>query len=135
MIRTRMNLMLMAALGAALSVGGAAVAAAAPEFPDDGKIRVCNRVTGQVNEFDTIEQLDNFGANVEDRADWDLVKPLGIHIEVDLNELRADLDKLNAAHDDAARTQADTSAAPAGEPATLTDVVETAPAGTEQPAA
>lgn len=112
----RHHFMLMAALGAALSAGAGAVAQAyepaTPEFPDDGKLRVKHSATGQVCEFDTAEQLDNFGKGIADHADrdsWQLVQraiPDGVaaqtagkHIEVDLAQLRADLAADTAAGD------------------------------------
>lgn len=71
------NLMLMAALMGVMSVGGTAIAAStAPEFPDDGKIRVRNVETGQVCEFDTVHQAADFHNHVEGRDSWELVKPV-----------------------------------------------------------
>jgi len=38
----------------------------------DTQIKVRNTKTGQECAFDTREAVDTFGANVEDRADWEL---------------------------------------------------------------
>jgi hypothetical protein len=71
------SIVLMAALGAMTTAGGAVAASAPAEtvYPDDGKIRLEHKTTGQVCEFDTREAVDNFGANVADPHDWALIEP------------------------------------------------------------
>lgn len=90
------TLMLMSAMAAALSVGGVAatVIEAAPEYPDDGKIRLQHTTNEQLCEFDTREQADTFVAGVDDPDNWRPVgpnAPVPNHHSFDLGQLRDSL--------------------------------------------
>lgn len=130
--RYRHAAILMAALSA-MSTAGAAAAApadAAPAFPDDGKVRLEHSATKQVCVFDDQGAADDFLAKVEGAADWAQIvhtKPINKVVEVDLKELRTQLDADNAAA--AAAGTTDTGAGDdAAAPATTT---EPAPAAAE----
>lgn len=101
MIRNRMSVVLMSALGAALSAGAAAVEHAAEVILADIKsaFGLRHAVTGQVNEFDTREAAEGFLASATDSEHWttaDGIKPAAPQpatpiVTVDLAELRASL--------------------------------------------
>lgn len=82
----------------------------------DQSITLRNKTTEQECVFTDQDQVDNFGANVENRDDWELVAaeapadvaPQGLVVAVDLGELRASL---------AEEAAADPAPAPAEEPA------------------
>lgn len=103
----------------------------------DQQIKVRNAKTGQECTFDTIEAAENFGENIADRVDWDVVSGAPVApaapAATNVNDLGF------AAHTATSTTDltsiiADAKAEAAAEPATLTDVIEPAPAA-DQPAA
>lgn len=108
--------LLMAAVGALLSAGAAAVATA---YPDDGRVHIRHAITAQECAFDDQAQLDTFLANVEDASNWQLCSQADPAGAVDLEQLRAEL-------------QADN---PPEAPAPAADQAAAAPAVTEAPAA
>jgi uncharacterized protein YcbX len=82
MYKKHMHVLMMSALAAGFATGAVAAEPAAapadPEFPNDGKFRVKHSDTGQVNVFETREQLATFGQNIADHADrdsWQLIRP------------------------------------------------------------
>lgn len=83
----------------------------------DQSITLRNKNTEQECVFADQDQVDNFGANVENRDDWELVAadtpadvaPQGIVLAVDLGELRTALAEETAAYP---------APAPAAKPAT-----------------
>jgi hypothetical protein len=69
----RRNHVFMAALGAALSAGAAAVATAfdqAEKFAVTGALQVTHIITEQVCKFDTLDQLEGYLEAVADRHHW-----------------------------------------------------------------
>lgn len=69
----RHHFMLMSALGVALSAGAGAIAAAfdsAEKFIVTGALKTTHTITEQVCDFDTLDQLEGFLAEVADRHNW-----------------------------------------------------------------